>query len=290
MNNPFISVIIPVHNDSQRLKLCLDALQNQSYPRHLYEIIVVDNNSTESIKNLVEQLPNTVYAFEGKKGSYAARNTGIKTAQGEILAFTDSDCIPSNNWLEEGVKPIIDGKADLVGGKINLFFRNKRSPVELYDFVTFLNTETSIKKGVCQTANLFAPKNIFQKEGLFPCVESGGDRQWTKNITSKNYRLLFSPAAIVKHPTRNFKGLIKKSYRIGKGVVPYYKNTEISKNKIISNTLKSFLPPKPKTLTTRINKRSVAITRKLFIQMWILAVISTIIKSFGIISTLFIRK
>jgi glycosyltransferase involved in cell wall biosynthesis len=67
----------------------------QSYPKSLYEIIFVDNGSVENIEVLVSQFPQTSFTNEPKPGSYAARNKRISIARGEIIAFTDSDCVPA---------------------------------------------------------------------------------------------------------------------------------------------------------------------------------------------------
>ena len=103
LSNLFVSVIIPVYNDSERLKLCLEALENQTYSKDLYEVIVVDNASEEDIKSIVGQFSQAKYTYESQSGSYVARNKGISIARGEILAFTDSDCIPASDWIEKGV-------------------------------------------------------------------------------------------------------------------------------------------------------------------------------------------
>ena len=189
--SPYISVIIPVYNDSQRLQLCLAALENQSYPKDSYEVIVIDNNSTDNVKKIVNNCSQAIYAFKKTKGSYAARNKGISLARGEVLAFTDSDCIPTHHWLEEGIKPILEGSADLVGGKVEFFFQNKNSAAELYDSITFLNTKRATENGVCQTANLFTKKNLFKKIGLFPDCAEGDDIAWTRHATTNGFVLSY---------------------------------------------------------------------------------------------------
>src|SRR5690554_2984846 len=94
-----ISVIIPTYKDWERLALCLQALENQSFKPSNFEIIVI-NNLPGDLPPAAFKLPkNAVLVDEGKPGSYAARNTGIGMAKGEILAFTDSDCIPHKDWL-----------------------------------------------------------------------------------------------------------------------------------------------------------------------------------------------
>jgi len=99
-NYPFVSVIIPTYRDWNRLKLCVNALKNQTYPKNRFEAIVVNNDPADPCPYC--PLPdNFVLTTEGKPGSYAARNAGIKIAKGDILAFTDSDCIPYSDWIEQ---------------------------------------------------------------------------------------------------------------------------------------------------------------------------------------------
>ena len=67
-----------------------------------FEIIIVNNGALEDVERIVNQYPQCRYVYEATPGSYAARNAGIAHAKGEIVAFTDTDCIPSPNWLEKG--------------------------------------------------------------------------------------------------------------------------------------------------------------------------------------------
>ena len=97
---PFVSVIIPVYNDADGLDKCLHSLDAQSYPRDLFEVVVVDNDSEIKIDKIVKKYKQSVLTHERKPGSYAARNRGISLAKGEIIGFTDSDCVPSKKWIE----------------------------------------------------------------------------------------------------------------------------------------------------------------------------------------------
>lgn len=94
-----ISVIVPVYNSGQYLERVLQALNDQDYPPDQYELIFVDNGSTDDSVAILEQQTNILLLSESERGSYAARNAGIKRARGEILAFTDSDCFPEPDWL-----------------------------------------------------------------------------------------------------------------------------------------------------------------------------------------------
>src|SRR5215216_464513 len=126
---PFVSVIVPVFNDAVRLRTCLEALVEQTFPRHRFEIIVVDNGSDQPLDGLVAELPRARLTVEPRPGSYAARNRGIALSRGDILAFTDSDCLPAPAWLECGVRSLTeDENCGLVGGHIEVVFSNPDRP------------------------------------------------------------------------------------------------------------------------------------------------------------------
>lgn len=100
---PFVSIIIPVYNDNDFLKVCLAALTKQTYSKDHFEIIVVDNNSTEDVSQITNRFEQVTLTHESIAGSYIARNKGLSLAKGEIIAFTDADCIPQSDWLEKGI-------------------------------------------------------------------------------------------------------------------------------------------------------------------------------------------
>lgn len=120
----FVSVVIPVSNDFERLKTCLKALEEQTYPKKLYEVIVVDNGSDEDINPLVIQFSQAFATQESRRGSYTARNKGDSLAKGDVIAFTDSDCIPNCDWIEKGVANLLQVfNCGLVVGKIKVFLK-----------------------------------------------------------------------------------------------------------------------------------------------------------------------
>jgi glycosyltransferase involved in cell wall biosynthesis len=94
-----------------------------------YEVIVVDNGSTGSLEPIVAKFPQAWMAYEDKLGSYAARNKGISLAKGGVLAFTDADCIPQRDWIENGVRRLVRTRGcGLVAGKIQVNFRETGRP------------------------------------------------------------------------------------------------------------------------------------------------------------------
>ena len=244
----FVSVIIPVHNDSSRLITCLKSLQLQTYDRDLYEVIVVDNNSTEDIQAVVQQYSFARYTQESKQGSYAARNKGISLAKGEILAFTDSDCIPAADWIEQGVQALHkDSDRMMVAGKIELFFKTPEQPtvVELYDSMTFLRQKTFVEKlHFGATANLFTYKTCFQTIGLFDTkLKSSGDREWGQRLYKAGYKQAYSDRVCIAHPARsNAQEIYKKTARITEGL---YTLQNYQRKSLLSFTQEIFWDLKP---------------------------------------------
>lgn len=251
VNQPsyFTSVIIPVFNDSKRLIICLESLERQTYPKHLYEIIVVDNASEEDIKSVTVKFPQVKFCHESQPGSYAARNRGISVAKGEIIAFTDSDCIPSSDWIEQGVKTILSiPNCGLVVGRINLFFQNpdKPTPVEIFDKIQYLQQEKTLNtQHFGATANVFTFKFIFDNVGLFDSnLKSGGDRQWGERVFASGYKQVYTDEACVDHPARSsFSQLRSKVIRIAGGEFDKLMSQKHSLIDIIVDIIKTCKPP-----------------------------------------------
>ena len=101
-----ISVIIPMYNGESTIEKCLKALKQQSF-NGKFEVIVVDDGSTDNGANLAEKLGVKVIR-QKNKGPASARNNGAKIATGDIIVFTDSDCVPSESWLAEMAEPLKD--------------------------------------------------------------------------------------------------------------------------------------------------------------------------------------
>ncbi|MFN6571201.1 glycosyltransferase [Dendronalium sp. ChiSLP03b] len=246
----FVSVIIPVFNDAERLKTCLLALERQTYPKNLYEVIVVDNASNESIEDVVSEFAQVKPTYEACPGSYAARNKGISLAKGEILAFTDSDCIPASDWIENGVKSLLNiPNCGLIAGKIDFFFKNpeKLTPVELYENIEMrFNQELNVQEthfGV--TANLFTFKHVIDNVGIFDeKLKSGGDREWGERVFKAGYQQIYADDTCVKHPARNsFSQLYKRTARFEGGKYDLMMRANTSFLKLGISIVYALIPP-----------------------------------------------
>ena len=106
-NYPFISIIIPTYNRSNLLKITLDSLLNQNYPKENFEIIISNNNSTDNTEDIIANFKqlhknyNVIYYFEINQGVHYARNNAAKISKGDYLYFTDDDMILNENALLE---------------------------------------------------------------------------------------------------------------------------------------------------------------------------------------------
>lgn len=218
---PFVSIIIPVYNDTLRLRQCIKALEEQTYPKECYEIIVIDNGSKDNLLE-VKSFENVRLEFETKSSQFAARNKGVAISRGKILAFTDSDCIPSPQWIESGVKSMLEQyNCGIIGGAVNFFFKaSKPNLIELYDSLFFLQQKRYIEDiKFAVTANLFTFREVFDKVGLFnETLRSGGDGEWGKRVFNHDYNIVYSADAIINHPARyELSDLYKKIKRVTGG-------------------------------------------------------------------------
>lgn len=114
---PAITVIIPARNEEQYIELCLSALEDQDYEKDMYEIIVVDNNSKDQTKYLVQRHNSVKYLYSAKGPVGAVRNLGLAEAKGELIAFIDADCVAPKNWLSIGAKLLLENENCAFSGR-----------------------------------------------------------------------------------------------------------------------------------------------------------------------------
>ncbi|HLP78913.1 MAG TPA: glycosyltransferase [Candidatus Paceibacterota bacterium] len=112
---PRVSVVVASYNGERTLRSCLESLQRLNYPD--YEVILVDDGSTDGTREIAAKFPNVCFVQHKRNfGLSAARNSGIATATGEIIAFTDSDCRADEDWLYYLVGDLLDSEFAGIGG------------------------------------------------------------------------------------------------------------------------------------------------------------------------------
>ena len=112
--NKTASVIVPAYNSAQTIIGCINALKAQDYGGK-FEIIVVDDGSKDSTTQIAKKSGAKVFS-QPNAGPAKARNLGAENAKGEILLFTDADCVPEKNWLQEMLQPFAEKKVSGVQG------------------------------------------------------------------------------------------------------------------------------------------------------------------------------
>ena len=226
MDINFISVIIPIYNSENFLKELFDSLNKQNISASKYEIIFIDNNSNDRSRRMITEYIDKsdkeckYYFFNKKQDSYAARNFGVSLSRGDILAFTDADCILEDKWLKNIWKFYNEkeNKNLIIAGNVEIIIENSCSLWEQYDKIVSLNNEKYVKNKSAVTANLIVSKETFQKVGEFKELFSGGDTEWAKRASEKGYNLKYMPNIKVYHPSRkSFIEARNKIFRIGIG-------------------------------------------------------------------------
>ena len=215
-NKSLITVIIPVYHDWGRLELTLSSLENQKCSDLSFEVIVVNNDPLDPFPESLNLYENVVCISESKLGSYAARNKGISIAKGDVLAFTDSDCLPSPSWLENIATHIAPG--EIISGKVELQVVDFKNYWELFDKAAHMRNDKSEAHHSIATANMAVYKSDFFKVGLFQEVTSGGDYAWSQNARRCGLDVRYFSDVLVYHPTRkSYVEIEKKMLRITKG-------------------------------------------------------------------------
>ncbi|MEG4866266.1 MULTISPECIES: glycosyltransferase [unclassified Microcoleus] len=237
---PFVSVVVPVYNGERDLPDLIECLRSQTYPPHRVEYLIVDNKSrdrTSSILQTAASNPSSVspllrggspfnqitlrHLTENQiQSSYAARNQGIRASTGEIIAFTDADCRPETQWLENLVKPFVDLEVGISAGEILALPGNSLLEKHAARDNT-LSQKHTLAHPFCaygQTANLAVRRQVLAQVGLFrPYLTSGGDADLCWRILREtSYKMYFAASAIVRHRHRStIKQLQSQWYRYG---------------------------------------------------------------------------
>jgi glycosyltransferase involved in cell wall biosynthesis len=224
---PQVSVVIPIYNGEADLPDLINCLQSQTYPQDRVEYLLVDNKSSDDtftiINTAAQNCPIIIRPLRETQiqSSYAARNTGIRAAQGEIFAFTDADCRPQPQWLEALIQPFINPEIVIVVGEIVGLPGGTLLEQHAHQQQTLSQKHTLAHKfrPYGQTANLAIQRLALETVGLFrPYLTSGGDADicW-RILAAKIGHWEFVPEAIVQHRHRStLKELASQWRRYGR--------------------------------------------------------------------------
>ncbi|WP_142986876.1 glycosyltransferase [Halorubrum cibi] len=228
-----VSVIIPVYNDPCGLSETVESILQQDLLESV-EIIIVDNDSTDDTRNVAHEYADEhgrvfVAVEDDIQSSYAARNTGIARARGDVLVFIDADITADSDWLETIVSEIhgteyltYDVEVYVPEGRDTLVARynaHTSFPIEVYA------KERDFGGGGC----IAVRRDVFEDVGLFDHrLISGGDAEFGNRVVASGREIKFTPDTRVYHPARtSLRSQIKKEIRVGRGFCQlqrYYPN------------------------------------------------------------------
>jgi len=226
-NDRMFSVIVPVYNCSENIEECLASLINQN-GYFLYEIIVVDDGSTDNTPELVRKFildhpskPNLNMKLIRipHAGPAKARNIGVKHAKGDIILFIDSDCRANSNWISSLTRHMQDGDVVGVGGTYRTL--NEFSKVARYVGLDIEYRHSRMKKilDYIGTFSACLKREAFEEVGGFDegyILAGCEDNDLSYKMRDKRYKLIYEPEAWVWHihPSRAiafFKGQFKRA-------------------------------------------------------------------------------
>ena len=219
-DNPFVSIIIPARNAAKTIATCLQAVLKQKGFTESYEVIVIDDGSTDVTAAVANGFGVRVIRLEESQGPAAARNAGAAVAKGEILVFTDSDCEPAPDWLVELVKPFEDPAVVGVRGAYHTkqtgwvprFMQQeygfKYALIVGLDSIDFIDTYSAAYR-----SDVFHENRGFETAFPAPSVE---DQEFSFRLARKGYRMVFAPDAVVYHlHDRNLGEYVRRKFGIG---------------------------------------------------------------------------
>jgi glycosyltransferase involved in cell wall biosynthesis len=216
-----ISIIISVRNEANKIGQCLEALFSQSLKP--YEVIVVDGHSTDMTVENAKKYPVKIF-YEDYYTRAGGCHIGLENAKGDFIAFTDADCIPERNWLENLIKEFNNSIVGVGGAIKNIGDTLWEKSINLA-FATFLGSANSIQGRLFKTkrfvrsisgcSSIYRRQDLLKVGGFNPLVSGAEDTEINGRLL-KIGKLLWTPNAVVLHDhRRGLKEFAKHMYRYG---------------------------------------------------------------------------
>jgi len=224
---PTVSIVIPVRNGEATIGALLESLQKVDYDQNKVEVIVVDGNSTDKTREIVTKYPFKLFIEDGE-GLNAARNTGIKNSGGEVIAFTDADCIVPSNWIRKMVENFRDPQVWCIGGNIkgceddflSRYADNTVMPVmrsfKRRQVLSMIKLFFNYPAG----CNMAFRRKALEEVGYFDegLRYGADDLELVERVGKAGRKIVLDPSVLVLHKHRStLKGLLKQTFNYGRG-------------------------------------------------------------------------
>lgn len=238
-----ISVLVATSNRCEKLRAFLDATKAGSPAWAIEtEVLVVDNNSNDRTKQVVSEYtasegPAFRYVFESRPGKSRALNSAISKARGEIIAFTDDDCIPSPDWVESILREFeSDPQLSVLGGRVELYDEKDLQQATL---ISKRRAHVRLAAEVCSPPTIIGANMAFRKEALDSlrgfdpflgpgtACRAGEDLDIIYRSLKRGMKIAYSPQVSVFHNhgrrTRSEEDRTSFGYALGRGAI-YFKH------------------------------------------------------------------
>jgi cellulose synthase/poly-beta-1,6-N-acetylglucosamine synthase-like glycosyltransferase len=212
-----ISVIVPAYNAAPTVDACLEGLLRQSVPGNRYEVILVDDGSSDETREIVGRYDVRLIA-QSHQGPAAARNRGVVEAKGEIVLFTDADCVATESWIAKMVKPFDDD--EVVGVKGAYCSRQGGIVPRFAQYEYEERYERMARQRQIDFIDTYAAgyrRRVFLKEGGFDArYIKDEDQEFSFRLAERGYKMVFNPQAVVyhRHP-QTLAAYFKRKFDIG---------------------------------------------------------------------------
>lgn len=220
VTTPAFSVIIPAYQAEDTIDRCLEALAHQTVLPTRYEILVVDDGSTDGTVARVQAHTDVRLLRQERRGPAAARNLGVDHARGQIVLFTDADCEPLPDWIERMAAALVEG---VVGAKGTYLTRQRALVARFVQLEYEDKYDRMAGEATIDFVDTYAAayrRDVFLENGgfdtAFPAA-SVEDQEFSFRLAQRGYRLVFVPEARVYHlgHARNVWAYARKKLRIG---------------------------------------------------------------------------
>lgn len=216
MSRLLFSVIIPTYNRADEIGELLDSLDRQTFSRDCFEVLIVDDGSTDNTDTIVRNHQSgcdyRIRCFRrNHAGPGPARNYGMSQAAGEYLLFIDSDCEADPDWLKALAAAIQQEKPEAFGGPDAV--RSNFTPLQKaidYSMTSFIttggmrgHTSRKLAKFYPRSFNMGIHRDIYAQLGGMGTLRHGQDLEFSRRIVASGAKVIFIPDAIVYHKRRS---------------------------------------------------------------------------------------
>ena len=235
-----VSVIVPSFNRAEKLVETIESIESNNSPKLNMEIVVVDDCSTDRTPQVIRDLEKKYSNIKGitnkkNSGPAVSRNRGISISKGDLIFFTDDDCIVPNDWINQYVgffkkHPEVYGAGGILEAKDKNIFSRLEKVKDAILGITYAEERignSEIKTGF--TNNCVYRKEVFKKIGKFKenfRVPAGEDLEFSQRVASK-YKIAFVPIKVLHNHKYDWNYFLGLMYKQGLGEMPPKKNATL---------------------------------------------------------------